>query len=143
MVTSILNVYGKGGNEDADYWKSVIRQTLIYQYLEKDIDNIGNLKDKRTRRRISEKTVMRSCLARDHDFTTEIEEEEESADKGPSIPKLMMLSCSKSLKRSEENCEGKKSSSLCDLPGSFVGRNGDNLSYHQRRPGSGEWCWHG
>ena len=39
-----LEVYGKGANEDADYWKSVIRQTLIYQFLEKDIDNIGALK---------------------------------------------------------------------------------------------------
>ena len=34
----------KVADEDADYWKSVIRQTLIYQYLEKDIDNIGVLK---------------------------------------------------------------------------------------------------
>ena len=40
-----LAVYGKGAEEDADYWKSVIRQALIYQYLEKDIDNIGVLKD--------------------------------------------------------------------------------------------------
>jgi ATP-dependent DNA helicase RecQ len=77
-----LNVYGKGGNEDADYWKSVIRQTLIYQYLEKDIENIGNL-------RISERgheflvKPHEIILARDHDFTTELEEEEESADKGP------------------------------------------------------------
>jgi ATP-dependent DNA helicase RecQ len=77
-----LNVYGKGANEDADYWKSVIRQALIYQYLEKDIDNIGNLK-------ISErghdflKKPYEIVLARDHDFTTEIEEEEESTDKGP------------------------------------------------------------
>src|SRR6187402_2470492 len=39
-----LEVYGQGKAEDADYWKSVIRQTLIYQYLEKDIDNIGALR---------------------------------------------------------------------------------------------------
>src|SRR5882672_4696572 len=39
-----LEVYGKGDTEDADFWKSVIRQALIYQYLEKDIENIGVLK---------------------------------------------------------------------------------------------------
>src|SRR5688572_17327634 len=77
-----LPIYGKGDQEDADFWKSVIRQALIYQYLEKDIDNIGNLK-------LSERGVEflkkphEIILARDHDFTTEIEEEEESADKGP------------------------------------------------------------
>ncbi len=77
-----LDVYGKGGDEDADYWKSVIRQTMIYQYLEKDIDNIGVLK-------ISErgdkflKNPHPIELSRDHDFTTEIDEEEESADRVP------------------------------------------------------------
>jgi ATP-dependent DNA helicase RecQ len=77
-----LAVYGKGGDEDADYWKSVIRQTLIYQYLEKDIDNIGVLKiSDRGEKFLKKPHVIE--LARDHDFTTEIDEEEESADKGP------------------------------------------------------------
>src|SRR5882672_1080214 len=31
-----LDVYGKGSDEDFDFWKSVIRQTLIYQYLTND-----------------------------------------------------------------------------------------------------------
>lgn len=77
-----LEVYGKGSEEDADYWKSVIRQTLIYQFLEKDIDNIGAL-------RVSErghaflKKPYPVELARDHDFTTEVDEEEESAERVP------------------------------------------------------------
>jgi len=75
-----LAVYGKGGDEDADYWKSVIRQTLIYQYLEKDIDNIGVLKIS-DRGEAFLKRPHSVELARDHDFTTEIEEEEESAEK--------------------------------------------------------------
>jgi ATP-dependent DNA helicase RecQ len=76
-----LPVFGKGSEEDADFWKSVIRQALIFQYLEKDIDNIGAL-------RITEKghKFLKHPhpveLARDHDFTTEIEEEEVS-DKAP------------------------------------------------------------
>jgi ATP-dependent DNA helicase RecQ len=77
-----LSVYGKGGDEDADYWKSVIRQALIYQYLEKDIDNIGVLKiSERGEKFLKRPHVIE--LARDHDFTTEIEEEEESAEKAP------------------------------------------------------------
>jgi ATP-dependent DNA helicase RecQ len=80
-----LAVYGKGRSEESDFWKSVIRQTLIYQYLEKDIDNIGVL-------RITEKgkSFLKKPhsveLARDHDFTTSIDEEEES-DKTPNTSK--------------------------------------------------------
>ncbi len=77
-----LSVYGKGSEEDADYWKSIIRQALIYQYLEKDIDNIGVLKIS-DRGEAFLKRPHPIELARDHDFTTEIDEEEESADKGP------------------------------------------------------------
>ncbi len=77
-----LAVYGKGGDEDADYWKSVIRQALIYQYLEKDIDNIGVLKiSERGEKFLKKPHVIE--LARDHDFTTAIDEEEESPEKVP------------------------------------------------------------
>jgi ATP-dependent DNA helicase RecQ len=77
-----LEVYGKGKEEDVDYWKSVIRQTLIYQYLEKDIDNIGALKVTARGNEFLKKPHPIE-LARDHDFTTEVEEEEESIDKAP------------------------------------------------------------
>jgi len=77
-----LAAYGKGGDEDADYWKSVIRQALIYQYLEKDIDNIGVLKiSERGEKFLKKPHVIE--LARDHDFTTAIDEEEESPEKVP------------------------------------------------------------
>src|SRR5690606_17261220 len=75
-----LEVYGKGKNEDSDFWKSVIRQALIYQYLEKDIDNVGAL-------RLTEKgeAFLKKPhpieLARDHDFTTDLEDEESSNEK--------------------------------------------------------------
>jgi len=77
-----LDVYGKGGDEDADYWKSVIRQTLIYQYLEKDIDNIGALRVSKRGADFLKKPYPIE-LARDHDFTTDIEEEEESTERAP------------------------------------------------------------
>ncbi|MBT1701967.1 DNA helicase RecQ [Chryseosolibacter indicus] len=75
-----LEVFGKGSNEDADFWKSVIRQTLIYQFLEKDIDNIGALKVTAKGEEFL-KNPYSIELARDHDFTTEIDEEEESIEK--------------------------------------------------------------
>jgi ATP-dependent DNA helicase RecQ len=77
-----LAVYGKGSDEDVDYWKSVIRQTLIYQFLEKDIDNIGALKISQRGEEFLRKPHAVE-LARDHDFTTEIDEEEESAERVP------------------------------------------------------------
>lgn len=72
-----LPIYGKGDQEDADFWKSVIRQTLIYQYLEKDIDNIGVLKVTKKGQDFLKKPHPIE-LARDHDFTTDVEDEESS-----------------------------------------------------------------
>jgi ATP-dependent DNA helicase RecQ len=70
-----LAVYGKGKQEDADFWKSVIRQALIYQYLEKDIENIGVLKISEKGHKFLKKSHSIE-LARDHDFTTVAEDEE-------------------------------------------------------------------
>jgi ATP-dependent DNA helicase RecQ len=77
-----LPIYGKGSHEDADFWKSVIRQTLIFQYLEKDIENIGVLKISAKGEAFLKKPHAVE-LARDHDFTTDIEDEEVSSEKAP------------------------------------------------------------
>jgi ATP-dependent DNA helicase RecQ len=77
-----LPIYGQGGNEDADFWKSVVRQTLIFQYLEKDIDNIGVLKISAKGEAFLKKPHPVE-LARDHDFTTDIVDEEVSSEKAP------------------------------------------------------------
>ncbi|WKN30960.1 DNA helicase RecQ [Porifericola rhodea] len=39
-----LSVYGKGKEENDFFWNSVVRQTLLFEFLEKDIENIGSLK---------------------------------------------------------------------------------------------------
>jgi len=75
-----LPVFGKGATEDADFWKSVIRQALIYQYLEKDIENIGVLKITPKGESFLKKPYPIE-LARDHDFTTNVDEEEKSPDR--------------------------------------------------------------
>ena len=77
-----LAIYGTGGDEEADFWKSVVRQTLIYQYLEKDIDNIGVLKLSEKGKKFLTKPHAIE-LARDHDFTTAIEDEEVSSERVP------------------------------------------------------------
>ncbi len=75
-----LDIFGSGDEEDEDFWKSVIRQTLMHELLEKDIDNIGVLK-------LSErgKAYLKSpnsiMLAKDHEYT--VGEEEEEAERGP------------------------------------------------------------
>ncbi len=75
-----LPVYGKGGDQSEDHWKSVIRQALIYQYLEKDIENIGVLKlTEKGKKFLSKPHPIE--LARDHDFTTAIEDEEVSSER--------------------------------------------------------------
>ena len=38
-----LPVYGTGKDHNASQWSSAIRQTLLFEFLEKDIDNIGTL----------------------------------------------------------------------------------------------------
>lgn len=77
-----LETFGKGSEEDSDFWKSVIRQTLIYQYLEKDIDNIGALKISSKGEAFLKKPYAIE-LARDHDFTTDLEDEEVASEKTP------------------------------------------------------------
>ena len=77
-----LETFGKGSEEDSDFWKSVIRQVLIYQYLEKDIDNIGALKLTGKGEAFLKKPYAVE-LARDHDFTTDLEDEEVSSEKTP------------------------------------------------------------
>ncbi len=81
-----LPIYGKGKAEDADFWKSVIRQTLIYQLLEKDIENIGVLKMS-VRGEAFLKKPFTVEMARDHDFTTIAGNEEVSSERAPTNTK--------------------------------------------------------
>ena len=41
---SELDVYGKGKEESDVFWTSALRQTLLFEYLEKDIETVGVLK---------------------------------------------------------------------------------------------------
>ncbi|HNP18930.1 MAG TPA: DNA helicase RecQ [Fulvivirga sp.] len=76
-----LSIFGTGDDEDKDFWKSVIRQTLMNEYLEKDIDNIGVLKVSKKGKKFL-KNPESIMLAKDHEYTLG-EEEEESTERVP------------------------------------------------------------
>jgi len=39
-----LEIFGKGDEHTEEFWKSIVRQTLLNEFLAKDIDNVGVLK---------------------------------------------------------------------------------------------------
>ena len=74
-----LPVFGAGVQDDELFWSSVVRQTLLHHYLEKDLDQIGVLKLTDLGRDFM-KHPRSIILARDKDFESliEIEEKERS-----------------------------------------------------------------
>ncbi|MBN2481352.1 MAG: HRDC domain-containing protein, partial [Bacteroidales bacterium] len=70
-----LDVFGKGGNKDVNYWSMVIRQALIAQLIQKDIENYGLIKLDKKGLDFLEKphSVM---LSEDHDYTDTDEEDD-------------------------------------------------------------------
>ncbi|MBN1158673.1 MAG: DNA helicase RecQ [Bacteroidales bacterium] len=71
----LLDIFGKGGNKDVNYWNMVIRQALIAQLIQKDIENYGLLKLDKKGLDFIEKpgSVM---LSENHDYSdTDAEED--------------------------------------------------------------------
>ncbi len=72
-----LPIWAKGNTQTLDFWKSVVRQALLYEYLEKDIENIGVLKitPKGAQFLINPQPFT---FTKDHNYSTdEVEEENE------------------------------------------------------------------
>jgi len=69
-----LPVFGRGSNDEPDLWKSVFRQSLLYQYLAKHIEKIGVLKltDKGKEFLIEPTSIN---LTKDHEFSQDGDEE--------------------------------------------------------------------
>jgi ATP-dependent DNA helicase RecQ len=72
-----LDEYGKGADQDDEYWKSIVRQALIYDYLEKDVENIGLLKLSEKGKKFLKKPESVQ-FSKDHDYDSELPEEEEA-----------------------------------------------------------------
>lgn len=76
-----LEVFGSGSEQDEHFWKSVMRQTLLNEFILKDIENIGIL-------RMSErgeaflKNPVSIMLTRDHDFS-DIDTDDDASNDSP------------------------------------------------------------
>lgn len=70
-----ISSFGKGKSENQEVWNSVIRQTLLHHYLEKDLDNIGVLKLTELGREFI-KNPHSITLVKDKDFESLIEKED-------------------------------------------------------------------
>lgn len=68
-----LKEYGVGKDETGEFWHAVIRQSLIMEYLEKDIDNIGVLKLTEKGKAFIENPVA-VTLSKNHQFDSMVEE---------------------------------------------------------------------
>ena len=71
-----LPVFGHGKEQKDEFWNSVIRQTLLHHFLEKDLDNIGVLKITDLGHKFM-KDPQSITLVKDKDFESLIEKEDQ------------------------------------------------------------------
>lgn len=76
-----LEIFGKGEEHPEEFWRTVIRQTLLNEFLAKDIDNIGVLKITPKGKEFLKNPVSIK-LTKDHEYNDLGEEEE--PDQAPS-----------------------------------------------------------
>ena len=67
-----LEVFGSGGDKEPEYWSSVIRQSMLLGFLEKDIEQVGVIKITKKGERFLEAPHHLS-LTKDHDYGIEEE----------------------------------------------------------------------
>lgn len=79
-----LPVYGKGNEKDDPFWKSVVRQTLLNAFLEKNIENVGILKVTEKGREYL-KNPYPILLTKNHDFSDTDSDQDESNDQANSL----------------------------------------------------------
>jgi ATP-dependent DNA helicase RecQ len=71
-----LKIYGQGKDQKPDFWNSVVRQALLYEFLEKDIENIGILKVSKKGADFIENPHP-ITLSKDHDYENIDESDDE------------------------------------------------------------------
>lgn len=72
-----LDVFGKGKehSEDENFWRSIIRQTLLHEFLKKDIENPAIYKASEKGKKFLQDPYSHK-LSKDHEYSSEGEEEE-------------------------------------------------------------------
>jgi len=80
-----LSSFGKGKEKDDEFWKSVLRQILMHEFLEKNIENYGVLTVTEKGREFS-KNPTTFKLTKDHNYELiSTKEEEEIEEAGPKV----------------------------------------------------------
>lgn len=79
-----LPVYGVGKSEDEGLWKSIVRQTLLNEFVEKDIENIGTLKLSKKGLDFLEKPYYVE-FTKDLDYS-DVDQTEEESNETPASP---------------------------------------------------------
>lgn len=74
-----IGVFGQGASQENPYWLSLYRQILIYDFLDKDIDNYGILKITPKGLNFVENPYP-VTLSKDHDYSAVTEEEDDDKD---------------------------------------------------------------
>jgi len=77
-------VFGTGKNKDEHFWNSLIRQMLLENYIQKDIEDYGVLKLSKTGESFLKKPSSFK-IALNHIYETDGEEEEDSSDSGEAM----------------------------------------------------------
>lgn len=70
-----LSVFGKGDDEDAKYWNAIIRQALVANFIDKEIENYGTLFLTPSGKEFIEKPYS-ILFTKDRDFKGESDEED-------------------------------------------------------------------
>ncbi|NMM48839.1 DNA helicase RecQ [Marinigracilibium pacificum] len=78
------SIYGFGKGESKDLWSSILRQALLFEYLEKDIENIGILKISEKGKQFIESPHSIE-LRKPHDYSELTKDTEEEMDE-PAAP---------------------------------------------------------
>lgn len=81
-----LSIFGKGNELEETLLRSIVRQALLFEFLEKDIENIGVLKvTEKGKDFLTDPFPLK--LSKDHQYEVESVEEEEESEKMPTTAK--------------------------------------------------------
>ena len=125
-----LEIYGKGKDQSEDFWYSVLRQSLLLEYLQKDIEQVGVLK-------LSPKGVTfidkphSVILSKDHSYGDHPETDVTNETVNRKSYDAVLFDLLKGLRKSL--AKQKKSSSLRNFPRPLLRRDGSGVSHHQGR----------
>ena len=100
----LLDIYSKGSEKDDEFWKSVMRQILMHEFLEKNIENYGVLNvSEKGKKFLDNPTPFNLTVDHNYELISIREEEEKKEDSTPKsgghdeILFKMLVDCRKTL----------------------------------------------